>query len=125
MFYISQHSRDKALLESFITYFDCGNCQERSDKLFVDFIVTKFSDIHDKIIPFFKENPILGVKALDFNDFSEAAEITKKKEHLTEEGLNKIRAIKARMNKGRDIFANPSASLTTNGNRMMSTKSKI
>jgi hypothetical protein len=33
-----------------------------------DYIVSKFSHITGILIPFFKENPILGVKALDFQD---------------------------------------------------------
>ena len=34
--------------------------------------VTKFSDIENKIIPFFTKFPILGVKFLDFSDFCQA-----------------------------------------------------
>ena len=63
--------------------------------------VTKFDDIVNKIIPFFKKYPILGVKALDFADFCKAAELMKNKAHLTKDGLEKIRKIKAGMNRGR------------------------
>ena len=31
--------------------------------------VSKFDDIMEKIIPFFKNYPIKGIKALDFSDF--------------------------------------------------------
>jgi hypothetical protein len=41
------------------------------------------------------------VKALDFQDLSEAAELMKKKIHLTQEGVDQIRKIKDGMNKGR------------------------
>ena len=44
--------------------------------------VTKFDDIVNKIIPFFKKYLILGVKALDFADFCKAAELMKNKAHL-------------------------------------------
>jgi uncharacterized protein involved in tellurium resistance len=43
------------------------------------------------------------VKALDFKDFCEIAELINKKDHLTVEGLNKINKIKENMNKGRYI----------------------
>lgn len=66
-----------------------------------DFIVTKYSDIADKIIPFFYKYPIRGAKALDFSDFSAVAEKIKNKDHLTPEGMDRIRIIKAGMNKGR------------------------
>jgi hypothetical protein len=55
----------------------------------------------DKVIPFFLEHPILGIKFQDFHDFCLAAEIMKEKRHLTIEGLNEIREIKGKMNTGR------------------------
>jgi hypothetical protein len=65
--------------------------------------VTKFSDIADIIIPFFKKHPIPGVKSKDFHDFCLVAELIKNKAHLTEDGLNQIRLIKAGMNTGRNF----------------------
>ena len=66
-------------------------------------MVYKFKDIEGKIIPFFKKYPLQGVKALDFDDWCKAAEIINKKEHLTPEGLERIRKIKAGMNLGRKL----------------------
>lgn len=66
-------------------------------------VVTNFSDIKQKIIPFIEKYPLEGSKKLDFKDFCEIAEIVKSKDHLTASGLEKIRLIKARMNKGRNI----------------------
>jgi hypothetical protein len=43
------------------------------------------------------------VKALDFADFCEVAELIKNKVHLTSEGLKKIHIIKAGMNRGRRL----------------------
>ena len=79
------------------------------------YVVTKFYDIINKIIPFFpflqdlkrscrkEKHPIYGVKALDFADFCRAAELMKEKKHFTPEGLEEIRKIKAGMNTGRKI----------------------
>ena len=64
-------------------------------------MVTKISDISEKIIPLFKKHPVRGVKALDFGDWCEVAEMMKNKEHLTVEGLDKIKKIQAGMNRGR------------------------
>lgn len=61
-----------------------------------------FSDLDEKIIPFFEKYPLVGDKLQDFSYFKIAAEIIKVKGHLTEEGLEKIRAIKAEMNRGRN-----------------------
>jgi len=43
------------------------------------------------------------VKAKDFNDFCKFAEMMKEKKHLTKAGLEKIKKIKAGMNKGSKI----------------------
>lgn len=60
--------------------------------------MTGFNNILDKVIPIFDENPILGIKAKDFEDFKEASILIKNKAHLTPEGLDKILLIKSRMN---------------------------
>jgi len=66
-----------------------------------EFILTKLSDIIDKLIPFLDKYPLQGVKVLDYADFKQAAAILKSKGHLTEEGLEQIRRIKEGMNRGR------------------------
>ena len=86
---------------SLIAYFDCGTYIERNEGLAGDFCVTKFSDITQKIIPFFTKYPIVGVKALDFSDFSRVAELMQEKKHLTQPGLDQILNIKEGMNTGR------------------------
>ena len=91
-FQITQHNKDKLLMENLINYFGCGYLSVRKD--IIDFHVTKFSDIIEKIIPFFNKYPILGVKKKDFEDFKLVASMIKDKKHLTEEGLSKIKEIK-------------------------------
>ena len=63
--------------------------------------VTNISDITDKIIPLFKKYPIYGEKTKDYADFHKVLEMIKVKKHLTKEGLEQIRTIKAGMNTGR------------------------
>ena len=109
VFQLNQHSRDEILMRSLIKYFECGGVYKDSNSY--AFRVTRFADIESKIIPYFKKYPILGLKAKDFNSFCEAAALIKEKKHLTVEGLELIRAIKAGMNKGRkpeELFASPS-----------------
>lgn len=99
-FNICQHSRDKSLLECISSYLNCGNVLETS-RGEVNFDVHKFSDNYGKILEFFSNYPIHGVKALDFNDWKLVAEIVKSKDHLTKEGVEKIIKIKSNMNKSR------------------------
>ena len=98
VFQITQHSRDVELMKSLISFFNCGRYAFRTNKEFGDFLVTSFSDINDKIIPFFKKYGIKGAKANGFADFCKAAEIIKAKDHLTSDGLNQVLNLKHGMN---------------------------
>jgi hypothetical protein len=77
---ITQHLRDQALINSLIEYLGCGRYKVRSGSNYYgrenkacDYLVTKFVDHIEKIIPFFDQYPILssggpegtGVKGLD------------------------------------------------------------
>jgi len=98
-FNITQHIRDEELISSFVEYLDCKNVYKQGE--IVDFWVSKFEDIINKIIPFFEKYPIEGVKYKDFEDFRTVAYLMKNKAHLTFDGLEQIKKIKAGMNKGR------------------------
>lgn len=99
MFQLTQHSRDELLMRSLIEFFKCGSVRFYGEA--ISFRVEKFSDIINIIIPFFTKYPILGVKTKDFQDWCKVAELINDKKHLTREGLENIRKIKAEMNKGR------------------------
>ena len=103
-FIITQHARDKILMKSFIKYLKCGIVNKNKDVCI--FRVTKLDDIINKIIPLFQQHPILGVKALDLSNWCIVAEMMKKREHLTQEGLDKIKQIKSGMNRGRKSWSN-------------------
>lgn len=99
VFQINQHVKDKLLVLNIAKYFNCGVIYKHSTNAVV-WQVSKFSDLTEKIIPFFSEYPILGEKSLDFKDFCLVANIKKEKGHLTLEGIEKIQKIKAGMNTG-------------------------
>ena len=99
VFQITQHSRDRVLMKSIVDYLGCGRIRERGD--YVDVIFSKFSDNLNIIIPMFREHPILGTKALDFEDWQKVSNLMHNKVHLTSEGLEQIRLIKSGMNSGR------------------------
>ena len=77
LFQLTQHSRDENLLRTIQQYLDCGNVYKNINVY--DFRVTKYGDITDKIIPFFKKFRIRGVKEQDFLYFSRAAEMMNNK----------------------------------------------
>uniref|UniRef100_UPI0030028F48 LAGLIDADG homing endonuclease n=1 Tax=Elmerina hispida TaxID=1245649 RepID=UPI0030028F48 len=96
-FSITQHSRDKELLELIGKYLDAGVLNIHSENAFV-FKITKLVDLNKKVIPLFEQNPVQGVKHLDYLDFCEVVKIMNEGKHLTTEGLDLIRTIKNKMN---------------------------
>jgi hypothetical protein len=101
-FHIAQHNRDIKLMESLITYLGCGRIESDLARSSVYFVVTKFNDITEKLIPFLDKYSVQGVKVKDFEDFKKVANLMSNKAHLTEEGLSQIRTIKSNMNFQRD-----------------------
>jgi hypothetical protein len=95
---ITQHSRDALLINSLVTFFDCGRVEPYYQGPAVNFVVSKLSDITEKIIPFFEAYPLIGTKAKNFEDFKKIASLMESKAHLTKEGLEEIRMIKSGMN---------------------------
>jgi hypothetical protein len=52
MFFVTQHYRDKSLMDSLKAYFNCGVVRLDSKNI-VQFKVSKIADINANIIPFF------------------------------------------------------------------------
>lgn len=104
VFQITQHSKDFEFMQNFINFWGCGRISKRSDGVVVDFIVTKFSDLTEKVLPFFERMPLHGLKQKNLADFCKVASIMKAKGHLTPEGLDEIKLIKGGMNTKRIDF---------------------
>lgn len=101
-FSITQHVRDERLLTKIVDYLQCGSTEKVSTRPgSVRFVVYNFTSIKDKIIPFFCKYPLQGVKSFDYNDFCKIANIMITKEHLTLEGVKKIKSLKSGMNSSR------------------------
>ena len=102
LFRITQHSRDTDQMKNLKIYFNCGNYYEDKSRNKGNYVVQKFTDIYDQIIPFFEKYPVEGEKSKDFKDFCIAARLVDRKAHLTIEGLEEIKKIKGEMNRSRD-----------------------
>ena len=88
-FRLTQHERDLKLMELLIKYFGAGRieCDKRIEHSVVTLVIGNFSDITNKIIPFFNQYPILGVKYLDYLDWANIANIMILGKHKTPEGF--------------------------------------
>jgi hypothetical protein len=103
----TQHKRDEVLFNRIKKILGCGYIYKHSKINTIDLIISNFEDVYYKMIPMFNKHKIIGVKSLDFQDFCLAAELINKKDHLTKDGLEKIRKMKLRMNKSRyDLYNN-------------------
>ena len=98
-FVLTQHVRDLDFFKYLVEYLGFGRTAINREA--VEFIVTKFSDLTDKLLPLLQKYPIVGYKYLDYLYFVKAVELMKDKAHLTEEGLNQFRELQELMNSGR------------------------
>ena len=91
-------------MENFISFFGCGRLEKKKNfagNSVICFMVTKFSDINEKIIPFFNKYAIVGNKSKHYLDWYKAAKIVQFKDHITKNGLDQITSLKSGMNIGR------------------------
>lgn len=102
-FHIIQHIRDIELMKSLISYLNCGRIELALKQSAVNFVVTNFKDILEKIIPLFDKCNIKGIKELDYTDFRKVAMLLQDKQHLSKVGLSKINSIKSNMNLNRKL----------------------
>ena len=102
---ITQHGRDLDLLKKIKLYFnDSGEIKLNRGKNggnIYQYRLRNIEIIQNIIIPLFSNYQLKTLKKLDFEDFKKVAELMEKKEHLTLEGIEKIRKIKEGMNRGR------------------------
>nr|YP_010121876.1 LAGLIDADG endonuclease [Monilinia fructicola]QRF72252.1 LAGLIDADG endonuclease [Monilinia fructicola] len=98
-FILTQHTRDEDFLKSLVSTLNCGRYIPKSG--YGEFIVEKFTDVSNKVIPIFEEFKLHGIKSKNFEDFQKVALLMENKVHLTREGLDEIKKIKGGMNKNR------------------------
>lgn len=109
-FIITQHERDEKLMLMIISFIGSGNIYKYPSKPAVAIEIRNFSYITNKIIPLFDQYLIQGIKFLDYLDWCKVHNLNErsslKKMHLTSEGLNGIKSLKAGVNKDRDFTLN-------------------
>ena len=65
-FSLSQHLKDIELLERLSLFLDCGVVRRSSNRGTAELIITKSSDLNQKVIPLLLKYNLSGVKLLDF-----------------------------------------------------------
>jgi hypothetical protein len=90
VFQVSQHTDHRALLEALTGFFGCGTVRGKGAGGTVDvFVVSRLGDLCDIVVPFFEQHPLV-VKQADFQRFAVIVRGRRRKEHLADEGFERI-----------------------------------
>lgn len=98
-FTVVQHERDIQVLHALKNHFQCGVVRVNHGDRY-SYRVRSKDDLLKKIIPFFEKHSLKTKKRVDFAKFKKVLQMMQRNEHLTEEGLQKIREITDQMNRG-------------------------
>jgi hypothetical protein len=103
-FHLKLQERDRELLEMIRNTIGCGEVyfqkeQRANHAQCYRYTVSAKRDILNTVIPFFKEHPLQSAtKRVNFEIFCKIADLVTQGKHLTTEGVEEIRALKAGMN---------------------------
>ena len=104
-FHLKMQEKDFSLLGKIKNTLECGEVYFQKEKRAnhcqcYRYSVSSNKEILDTIIPFFLKHPLQSVsKRESFNAFVRIARFVKRNEHLTKEGIEKIRLLKSLMNR--------------------------
>jgi hypothetical protein len=99
-FVIVQHKRNVRVLHALKQFFGCGVVRSNhGDRLC--WRVRKLEHLRERVIPFFERHPLKTLKRQDFISFRQVVHLMGTGQHLTTEGVQRIRRIVERMNTGR------------------------
>ena len=103
-FVVTQGAKSRTVLEALQQFFGCGriHVNRRHDnhkEHLYRFCVRATRDLREKVIPFFRENPLRTAKRQDFELFALVLELMECKKHLTSEGLHEIAGIVTKINR--------------------------
>ena len=98
-FTIVQHQSDIQILYRIKKFFGCGVIRtNHADRM--AYRVRSIEHLRDKIIPFFETHTLKTKKNLNFISFRKVVTMISQKEHLSVQGIERIREIAAKMNRG-------------------------
>ena len=100
-FTVVQHERDVQLLFALKSFFGCGVVRRNHEERMA-YRVRSVEHLRRRIIPFFEKHPLKSRKHVDFLKFRHVLLLMERNEHLTTDGIEKIRRIASEMNTGRE-----------------------
>ena len=98
-FTVVQHERDAQVLHALKAHFGCGVVRtNHGDRM--AYRVRSAEHLLERIVPFFVKYPLKTRKRVDFEKFRDVLAMMREGVHLTDEGVDRIRAVAATMNRG-------------------------
>ena len=97
-FTVVQHERDVQVLQALKAYFGCGVVRRNNGDRMA-YRVRGHEHLLKNIVPFFEKHLLKSRKRVDFIKFREIVNLMSRGDHLTREGVEKIRAIAEEMNR--------------------------
>lgn len=102
-FTVVQSAGSRDVLEEMCRFFGCGrlSMNRRHDNHREDlarWVVNRFADLRDEIVPFFQEHQLRTAKRDNFEKFAKIIEIMDQGRHLTVPGIAEIAEISQTMN---------------------------
>ena len=101
-FKITQGIKNIQILYNIKTHFGIGHVKAQKTNIY-EYRVNDFTQMIEIILPFFNKYALHTTKKFDFLRVLYVSKLMKRKEHLTIEGLAKIRKIRKKMNKTQSI----------------------
>jgi hypothetical protein len=102
-FTVVQHERDIQVLYALKSYFGCGVVRKNhGDRMC--YRVRSIDHLTGVIIPFFEKHKLKTKKRIDFELFRSILQMIQAKEHLTKDGIDKIKSITSKMNTKKAII---------------------
>jgi len=95
---VVQHKRDIALLYRIRSVMECGVVRKNHGDQYC-WRVRNLKNLVEGVVPFFETHKLKSKKAVEFKKFAKVVRAMMNKEHLTEEGFNKIYKIASSMNR--------------------------
>lgn len=97
-FTVVQHERDVQVLHALKAHFGCGVVRRNNGDRMA-YRVRGHEHLSKTIIPFFEKHPLKSRKRVDFIKFREVVGLMSRGEHLTVDGVERIREIAGKMNR--------------------------
>ena len=108
-FEIELREDDKEILEQIRATLGCGYLYRLDYAKYkkwmphYKYMVSNFSDLDEKVIPFFRKYPLQGKKRNNFEAFCKVSELIREKKHLTKEGVAEAKRIRESVNNKKRI----------------------